>query len=234
MSGAQFPPLFSGLVTAGADPFRVACDEAAKGCDAGLVAYDITPDHLRAAIVFAPEVALRDAMVMLPVCGVGFQNAFGASAPPEVSVHLEWGGGLRLNGARCGALHAAAAPHDPNRTPDWLVIGLDLTLWLDQEDTGLTPDVTSLHAEGCRDVDPRDLLEAWVRHTLVWINRWDEEGVKPVHNEWTGLAHGIGEPITLQDETGTFRGIDENFGLVLQQEDGSTIIPLTSTLREMS
>ncbi|WP_299829663.1 biotin/lipoate--protein ligase family protein [uncultured Roseobacter sp.] len=234
MSGAQFPPLFSGLVTAGADPFPVACEEAIKGCDAGLVTYDIAPDRLRAAIVFAPEISLRDAMVMLPVCGVGFQNAFGALAPPEVSVHLDWDGGLRLNGARCGTLQAAAAPGDPDSAPDWLVIGLDLTLWSDQEETGTTPDVTSLNAEGCSEVDPMELLEAWVRHTLVWINRWDDEGVKPVHTEWTGLAHGIGKEITLQGKTGTFRGIDETFGLLLQQDAGSTIIPLTSTLREIS
>lgn len=233
MSGPQFPPLFSGMATAGADPFAAACDAARAGCDAGLVAYDITPERLRAGVVFAPEIALGKAMIMLPICGIGFQNALGALAPPEVSLHLEWGGGLRLNGARCGGLQAAASPADPEAIPDWLVIGLDLTLWADKEETGETPDVTSLYAEGCREVDPQMLLEAWVRHTLVWINRWAEDGVKPVHGEWTGLAHGIGEPVRQGDATGVIRGIDESFGLLLQQESGAQIIPLTANLRDM-
>ena len=58
------------------------------GCDAGLVVHNISPDTLRAAIVFAPEVTLEEAIVMLPTCGIGFQNALGALAPPAVAVHL--------------------------------------------------------------------------------------------------------------------------------------------------
>lgn len=233
MSGPQFPPLFTGMATAGADPFTAACSEAHKGCDAGLVTYDISRETLRAAIVFAPEIALRNAVVMLPVCGIGFQNALGALAPPEVSLQLEWDGGLRLNGARCGELQAAALPADPDTVPGWLVVGLEVSLRTDLEDTGATPDVTCLYAEGCSEVAPLDLLEAWVRHTLVWINSWSEDGVAPVHTEWTGLAHGIGTPITYGTHTGTFRGIDETFGLLLQQDSGARIIPMTDTLKDM-
>lgn len=230
MSGPQFPPLFSGMATAGADPFEVARAEAAQGCDPGLVTYDIQPDLLRAAIVFAPDVPLSEAVIMLPLCGVGFQNAFGAIAPPEVSVHLEWGGTIRINGAACGALSMAASTHDAAEEPDWLVVGLTLTLWAQDEDTGLTPDVTSLYAEGCSEVEPMHLLEAWVRHTLVWINRWGDDGVRPVHAEWAPLAHGINDEILVGDATGVFLGVDENFGMILKSGDDTQIIPLTETL----
>ncbi|MGC3937403.1 DUF4444 domain-containing protein [Roseobacter sp. EG26] len=233
MSGPGFPPLFQGLATAGADPVAIACTEARRGCDAGLVTYDIGLDSLRAAIVFAPEVSLNEAMIMLPICGVGFQNALGALAPPEVSVHLEWQGDIRVNGASCGALTIAASTVDADAEPDWLVVGLTLPLWSDGAETGETPDRTTLADEGCSEVDPTDLLEAWVRHTLVWINRWDEEGVKPVHSEWTGLAHGMGETVSQSGKTGKFLGIDENFGLLLQQNDQTMIIPITDTLTEV-
>ncbi|WP_299963064.1 biotin/lipoate--protein ligase family protein [uncultured Roseobacter sp.] len=229
-----FPPLFDGRATAGADPFAAACTEAAAGCDAGLVLYDIGPDTLRAAIVFAPEVPLRQAMIMQPICGIGFQNALGAVAPPEVSLHLEWQGGLRLNGARCGALRSAAASRDPDALPSWLVVALDLHMRSDTEETGLTPDETTLAAEGCGDLDPGDLLGAWLRHTLVWINRWEAEGVRPVHDTWTGLAHGLGDMLSLSAYSGTFRGIDEDFGLLLQQDGDAQIIPLTDILEETS
>ena len=233
MSGLSFPPLFQGLATAGADPFYVACSEARTGCDAGLVAYDMAPDRLRAAIVFAPEVSLEDAMIMLPICGIGFQNALGALAPPEVGVHLEWGGGIRVNGGQCGTLKAAATPANPAEEPDWLVIGLEVHLWSDTSDTGLTPDVTSLYDEGCAEVEAPGLLEAWVRHTLVWINRWSEDGVKPLHAEWLGLAHGLKDPISSAGAQGTFLGVDENFGLLLQHIDGTAIIPISTNLRDV-
>ncbi|MEM6887924.1 MAG: DUF4444 domain-containing protein [Pseudomonadota bacterium] len=232
MSTPHLPPLFSVMATAGADPFAVACSEARKGCDAGLVTYDIQTDSLRAAIVFAPEVPLREAAMSLPICGIGFQNALGALAPPEVSLHLEWAGGIRLNGARCGHLAMAAEPEDPDGTPDWLSVGLKLCLWDATEDTGATPDKTTLFHEGCSEIDPNQLLEAWVRHTLVWLNRWLEEGPRPVHAAWQGLAHGHKEPSQVAGQTGTFVGVDEDFGMLLQSDDRTRMIPLTDILTE--
>ena len=73
MNKPQFPPLFSGQSADGADPFAVACAKADAGCDAGLVVYDLAPDILRAAIVFAPDVTLCKAAAILPICGVGFK-----------------------------------------------------------------------------------------------------------------------------------------------------------------
>ena len=66
-------------------------------------------------------------MAALPACAVGFQNALGALAPPEVAVHLDWAGGVRVNGAHCGRLRAAADTRDPLAVPGWLVVGLDRT-----------------------------------------------------------------------------------------------------------
>jgi len=114
MSELSFPPLFSGLAVEGQiDPFDKACVEATRGCDAGLVVYNLGSNTMRAALVFAPDVILADAMAMLPLCGVGFQNALGALAPPEVAVHLDWDGGIKINGAACGRLRVAAAHAEP-------------------------------------------------------------------------------------------------------------------------
>lgn len=234
MTEVIFPPLMSGLaVTGGEDPFHTACLQAAVGCDAGLVVHNLSPDSLSAAIVFAPEVALQDAMAMLPVCGVGFQNALGSLAPPEVAVHLEWGGGLRINGAKCGHMRVAASTENPDEVPDWLVVGLFLPLWPKDDETGHSPDDTALYAEGCADVEAPRLLESWARHTLNWIARWSEEGVKPVHGEWRGLVHGMGEEATQNGQTGRFLGVDERFGMLLRQGDDTTLIPLTTLLEDL-
>ncbi|MDU8929352.1 DUF4444 domain-containing protein [Alisedimentitalea sp. MJ-SS2] len=232
MSDLHFPPLMSGLAVDGQDdPFESAQQQAILGCDAGLIVHDLGANILRAAIVFAPEIALEKALVMLPLCGVGFQNALGALAPPEVAVHLEWDGGLRINGARCGRLRVAAGGNDPKDVPDWLVVGLELPLWPTSDDPGTSPDDTALYAEGCADVEAPRLLESWARHTLNWLSRWEDEGTRALHAEWRGLAHGIGEPISRNDQIGTFLGVDEDFGMLLRDESGETcLIPLTMLL----
>ncbi len=231
-----FPPLFSGqAVSGGIDPFQKARIEAMKGCDAGLVVHHLGRNALQAAVVFTPEEPLAQGLTILPICAVGFQNALGALAPPEVAVHLEWAGGLRINGGACGRFRVAASTDDPEAVPDWVVVGLDLPLWPETDDPGHAPDETTLYAEGCVDVDAITLLESWIKHTLVHINTWQDEGPAALHKEWRGLAHNIGEEIEMADRTGTFKtgtflGVDETFGLLLRDEETTHLIPLTHLL----
>lgn len=227
----RFPPQMYGEPVDD-DPLTHAAMRAVQGCDAGLVTYRIASDRLGAALVFAPEVPLRKAAAMLPLCGVGFQNALGALAPPEVAVHLEWPGDIRINGARCGALRALSSTLDPDETPDWLIIGLTLPLLSLTDAPGETHDETALYEEGCADVDPAQLIEAWARHVLNWIARWESEGVKALHTDWRGMAHGIGEPLTLGDDSGTFLGIDEDFGLILRRDTTTRVLPLTGLIKD--
>ncbi|MBE0452593.1 biotin/lipoate--protein ligase family protein [Roseovarius autotrophicus] len=227
----SFPPLLTGIAVTGAiEPFNKARAMAALGCDAGTVVHNITADRIAAALVLAPEVPLGRAMAMLPACGVGFQNALGALGPPEVAVHLDWAGGIRVNGARCGRLRVAAGTSDPAALPDWLVIGLEVPLVLLTDRPGEHPDETALYEEGCAEVEPVALLEAWARHTLVWITRWEDEGTRALHAEWRGLAWGMGEETTQGNLTGTWLGVDEDFGMLLRDQETTHLIPLTTVL----
>jgi BirA family biotin operon repressor/biotin-[acetyl-CoA-carboxylase] ligase len=229
MTTPQFPPLFTGQDAQGGDPFAMAVAAADVGCDAGLVIFDLASDRLRAAVVFAPDVTLADAAVILPICGVGLQNAIGALGPPEVGVHLGWDGIVYVNGGRCGALRMAASGM-PEVEPDWLVIDLTLSLWPDSDETGLQPDQTALYGEGCAEIDAISLLEAWVRHTLVGINTWDDSGTGQIHREWQGLAHGLEGEVKAGGLAGTYIGLDDRFGLLLKIDDKTTLIPLTANL----
>lgn len=233
-----FPPLMRGMeVSPGADPALKACAEAALGCDPGLICYAPRDDALSAALVLAPEMPLEQAMAVLPLCGVALQNALGALAPPEVAVHLDWDGGLRVNGASCGRLTAAAATTDPGAEPDWLVIGLHVPFIPPETPEGAEdPDQTALHLEGCAELSPLQLLESWARHALHHLHRLeDAQGRKDLHRDWRGLAWKMGEEAetALGGETlsGTFLGVDEDFGMLLRVEGGETrLIPLSSVL----
>ncbi len=232
-----FPPLLSGEPVANhIDPFDKAISMATLGCDAGTIVYNISTEYLRAAFIFAPEVTLEHAVAMQIACGIGYSNALGALAPPEVAVHLDWQGQIMVNGATCGQLQIAADCTDPAQHADWLVVGLTIPLVpADDHGGGDTPDQTTLLQEGCIEVDPTRLLESWSRHSLVWINRWSEEGTAPLHAEWRSMAQGMGEDITIKhkgaDLSGTFLGIDEAFGMLVRTDDTTTLVPLTSLLK---
>ncbi|SFT77984.1 biotin/lipoate--protein ligase family protein [Sedimentitalea nanhaiensis] len=229
----RFPPLLRGVAAgSGEDPFEKACAMAALGCDGGTLVYSLMADRLRAALVFAPEVPLEDAMAMVPVCGVGFQNALGALAPPEVAVQLTWDGGIRVNGAGCGFLQARASRSEARAVPEWLVVGIEISLMQTETDPGANPDVTALHDEGCADMGPNYLLEGWARHTLVWINRWGDEGNASLHDQWMGLLVGVGEPIERAGVRGVFLGVDEKFGMLIRDNETTHLVPLSSLAGE--
>ena len=136
-----------------------------------------------------------------------------------------------MNGAGCGRLRAAASDCTPEEVPDWLVVGLEVPLIAEDRDApGAAPDRTSLYEEGCVEVAPDALLESWSRHTLVWINRWSDDGAAPLHGEWRGLAHGIGEEVTVDGRTGLFVGTDERFGMLLREGKTTSLLPLSGLL----
>ncbi|MEP2715045.1 DUF4444 domain-containing protein, partial [Pseudophaeobacter sp.] len=132
--------------------------------------------------------------------------------------------------ARCGTLRIAASTQNPEAMPDWLVLGLELPLWPANGDGGETPDETALYAEGCADVAAPALLESWTRHALHWIARWEDDGLEPLHAEWRGLAHGMGEDGQWPGGKGTFLGVDEDFGMLLRDAEGTRLIPLSTRL----
>lgn len=229
----DFPPLFDGRAVAD-DPFEAAVAAAEAACDAGLILYRPSDTDVDAALVLAPDVPLADAAAMLLVAANGFADAFGALAPPEVALQLDWPAGIRIEGAQCGGLRGASPHCAPEEVPDWLVLGLSVPLARQElSEPGERPDETDLRSEGV-DLAADDLLSAWARHTLSWIARWEDEGLAPVHRDWLARAAGLGKETTVRPasgvRTGTFQGLDERGGILLKREGGADLVPLTDML----
>ncbi|MEM7768736.1 MAG: DUF4444 domain-containing protein [Pseudomonadota bacterium] len=224
----EFPPLLTGLAVPG-DPFEAALS-AADEAEPGSVFYSPVEDRLEAAVLLAPETPLADAITVSFAVSLGLNDAIGALAPPEVAFHLEWPGAFRVNGASCGAMRARASTMIPEEEPDWLVIGLDVpVMGAMSDEPGAMPDQTTLHAEGCGEISGPALTEAWARHMMNWLHIYLTEGFQPLHVHWSTRAHRLGEAITAP-EAGTFVGLDERGGMILKDDGGARILPLTSLL----
>lgn len=229
-SKPHFPPLLRGVeMRAGTDPFDKACADAGTGrAETGDLYWSPDADVLRAAIVFNPEQPLTNALPILFALANGLNDCLGALAPPEVGVSHVWPDGIKLNGALCGTFQIQASTEEPDETPEWMVIGLALARISGLSDPGAHPHMTALAEEGCADISSIRLLESWSRHTLVWINRWSDDGYRPIFEAWLARADGRAETVTLHGRTGLFLGLDEQGGLLLKTETG----PETLSLRQ--
>lgn len=233
---ATFPPLLNGRPTqSGVNPFDKAVAAAAAGrTEAGDVWWSDDAETLRAAVVFEPDCQLKDAMAMVFAAGCAMNDALGVLTPPETGVAHVWPDGVKVNGAWCGALTAAADVEEPDDEPGWLVVGAALSLRADEIDPGENPDVTALSEEGCGDISHIELIESWSRHLLVWINTWEDDGFKPLHDAWLNRAEGRGDSVAFAHdgrlERGVFLGLDEHGGMLLKTEDGTRTIPLAGML----
>jgi biotin-(acetyl-CoA carboxylase) ligase len=135
-----------------------------------------------------------------------------------------------------GVRFACAATDSAEAVPDWLVIGFGVAVrGLPTE--GAAPERfqrTTLADEGC-DVSTLDLLEAFGRHFLSWINRWQDEGVAPVQKAWLSRATGLGKKVEVrlggQVRSGTFEGLTETGALRLVREGVAHTIALDEAMR---
>ena len=170
-------------------------------------------------------------MTAVLAAAVGFADALGALAPPEVAVHVDWPGGLRVNGAGVGRLRAAAAATaDPGAEPDWLVVAIEVGLVpTGGGEPGHDPDTTTLVEEGCGALGRTLMLEAWGRHTLAWIHRLTEDGPAPVIAAWLAKYDRVGATVT-RPGTGRVLGLDDAGGLLLAAKAGTALYPLTLML----
>ena len=220
----SFPPLLTGVrVPAGVDPFAKAVAAAASpdGVDAGAVFWSERDDALDAAIVLAPETPLDQSMAVVFAVANGMGDALGALSPPEVAVTWAWPDLIKVNGADAGVFRLDAATRDLATTPNWLVVGATVQMTpIAKGEPGDDPTVTALVEEGVVDLTRARLLESWARHSLVWINRWIEDGFRPIHDAWVARVEGRGESVAVRHagalREGVFLGLDERGGMLLK------------------
>ena len=201
-----------------------------SAADAGLVIFDLAADRLRAAIVFAPDLTLADAAVILPICGVGLQNAIGALGPPEVSVHFGWDG---IGLCQWRALWRVAHSSIPARRT-LSQIGWSLT-----SHYRFGPKVTR---QVCSRIKQRSMPKAVPKSTR--FRSWRPgsaihllgsiHGPTAVRPKSTANGKGwhmvLRRGVTAGNLTGTYVGLDDRLGLLLKIDDTTTLIPLTTNL----
>ena len=233
----DFPPLLSGRrVVPGTSALEGAVAGAATGeLTAGDVIWETDPARVALAVVLEPDVTLRQAAQMLPLTMVALADCIGSLAPPQVGVMFRWPGTVTVNGAKVGDVCVVASNADAGAVPDWLVVSVDLGMHpaTAADEPGRTPDLTTLADEGCGELAYLDVMGSFSKHFLTWLNIWEDEGFRPVHESWIERAEDREVPRRLAGEEAevTIRGMDEDGNLIVASNEGRvSALPLVDVV----
>ncbi|HEY9549188.1 MAG TPA: biotin--[acetyl-CoA-carboxylase] ligase [Kiloniellaceae bacterium] len=186
-------------------------------------AWSSEPGNLFISLVVRPDCSLAEAAQFSFIAAVALGEAIGSVAPPMLEVTYKWPNDVLVHGRKAAGILLESRGSAGEL--EWLVIGLGVNVASFPQDTRLP--ATSLHFEGCPpEVSEVDLLEAFARHMLAWINRWLDNGFAPVRQAWLRHAQGLHEEIEVrlphETLTGVFSDLDADGTLLLRLPDGST------------
>ena len=206
------PPLLRPLAAPpDRDPFERCLELARTGADAGTLVWASGEEVCACAVVLAPEQPLEPSLPIVLIAMLAVADGLGAMVPPLVAVTFGWPDRIEVNGGVIGGVRFASAPTErAHAIPEWLVVGIRIALRSGPGRPLAGGRRTTLADEGC-ELLAIDLIEAFGRHFLAWINRWQEQGVGPVQQAWLSRATGLGKPVELrlddQTRAGLFEGL---------------------------
>lgn len=169
-------PAFALVVCDGSDAFRQARLRAAAGGEAGDLLWVPDEDRLDCAAILVPDRPLEDVGLLQRLSLLALADALAAAAPPQHPVGVAPPGGLLVDGAQAGEVRVA-------RVGAAAVVGVTVQAAGD-ESPGLHPERTALRDEGFEDFEIPDLIEAFGRHLVRWIDLWEHEGQAPLDRAW--------------------------------------------------
>ena len=180
------------------------------------------PGNLYLSLILRPECGPAEAAQLSYVAALATGGAFGSIAPPMIEVTYKWPNDVLLNG-RKGAGILLESRSNANGTLEFLILGVGANVQSYPEDS--TFPATSLRFEGTPpEAGVVELLEAFSRQFLSWVNRWLDDGFVPIRRAWLSHAHALGGEIEVRmpSETlkGTFKDVDQHGALILELPGG--------------
>ncbi len=188
------PPAFTAHALGADDSAleRALAKARAGEAEAGDLFFPVRPDRAEAALVLAPEQPFAKAGEVIYVAMAALNDALGSAIPAQIGVLLGWPDRVLLNGAETGHLTYVTANDAPDAVPDWMVVGFELTLMGDPRvEPGTDLGQTNFYEEGASELSPKEILEAFARHFMNWLHRWETEGMKHLGPAWEERMAGL-------------------------------------------
>ena len=141
---------------------------------------------------------------------------------PDLAPSHKWPNDVLIDGAKISGILLESSARSGGGV-DWLVLGMGVNVAHHPTDAGQA--VTSLHAHGVTECKPGTLLGALAPALLHWLEVWRADGFPPLRQAWLERAAGLGGAVRVrlprEEFTGTFRDLDDNGSLLVEQTDGT-------------
>ena len=226
----EFPPLLRGVaVSPDEDPAAIAFLRAQSGeMEAGDLVWSKGESSARLAVVLEPEISAENALCMVPLAMVAVADSIGAIGPPNLPITFDWPRTILANGAVVGGVDMRFPQGTLGKDiPAFAILSLELDIRWDDggrsaiAEPGQNLTRTVLHEEGGGELDRTGIIESWARHFTAWVDTFEQDGFKPVHENWLFRAARRNETVIVKtaagDETGQLTGMDEKGGLLVKQ-----------------
>jgi biotin-(acetyl-CoA carboxylase) ligase len=228
-----FPPLLKGhRIAEGKSAVRRAKAMIEKEeLGAGDLLWVEDKNNLQYCVILEPEVSRARCSEILFLMMVAFGDALGALAPPEMAVTYKWPNDIQLNDASIGYCELELSNEEIGGIPLWMIISIQIDIKPENilHDPGNEAWRTTLWEEGCGNISQTELLESSARHFLNWMHTWDEEGFKPVHDQWMGRVCEK-EKLLPGLTPGELVGLDEHGNALAKSGDVVTVLDVVDAL----
>jgi BirA family transcriptional regulator, biotin operon repressor / biotin---[acetyl-CoA-carboxylase] ligase len=179
------------------------------------------PGNLYVSIVMRPAAAPARAAQLGFVAALALAESVGALCGTALDIRCKWPNDILVAGRKLAGILLESEITD-DRTVDFVVIGAGANLASQPNDVEYP--ATSLAEQGFPEVDPAQLLQAFIRGFDRWARIWREEGFAPIRAAWLARAAGLGTEIRVRLERSTLFGrfldLDEGGSLVIETGQG--------------
>jgi BirA family biotin operon repressor/biotin-[acetyl-CoA-carboxylase] ligase len=183
--------------------------------------WESAPGNLYFSLILRPEESTTTAAQLSYVGAVSLGAAMAGLMSPLVELHYRWPNDILLYDAKVAGILLEPCPAKAD-VLDWLVLSLSVNVKSYPQEVDFI--ATSMHAEAGSEATEVDLLEAFSRSFLSWVNRWADEGLGPVRKMWAQRADKVGQPLEVELATGTVKGtfveLDADGALVMELPEG--------------
>ncbi len=177
------------------------------------------------AVVLAPEEPVARSLLVVYAAVLGLADALAATVLPGLNITFAWPNVIEANERRVGhvEIHVPEGV-DPEAVPEWMLLVARVAVMGGPEgDVELRDTATSLHFEGSYDVTSGQILTAFSRHFLVWVNRWLDDGFGPLKESWVLRRTEKRNGVEIEVEknglriSGTLVGLNDSGDLILRR-----------------
>lgn len=242
-SAPSVPPPFDLITLDVTDSSRAHAERLArKGADEGTLVwtkaqqegigrsgnYWMSGNHnLHCAIVLRPEDSFETCCQLSLVATICAAMAISRQAEPLEEFRYRWPNDIILNQGKIAGITLSGSLSDS--VVDWMVVALNVNVYDHPKSKGF--EAASMRGEGFQSFDRVQVLEAYTREFLSWINRWTDEGFEPIRKAWLFKGHQDRDPVNVELAesciSGTFNNIDYSGAIELETTSGAETITLS-------